>query len=62
MWILTTTSEPQSLYCGPDTGWVGETPPAPPTPAEQAMKFATKQDADDYAKKYGMKADAVELP
>jgi len=59
--VLETAAEPKKLYCGPDIGWLEITPPPPPTPEEQAMKFATKQEADDYAKKYGIKAYVIEV-
>jgi hypothetical protein len=59
--VLVTTAEPKRLYCGPDVGWVEETPPAPPTPEEQAQGFTDKVSADAYAQKYGIKADAIQL-
>lgn len=60
--ILVTKADPKLVYCGPDTGWVPETPPQPPTPEEQAQGFATKEDADKYATQHGMSADVIQLP
>ena len=60
-WVLETKADPIRLYCGPDIGWLESTPKPPLTPEEQAMKFNSQQEADDYAKKYNMQATSVEV-
>lgn len=50
------------IYAGPDKGWIPASPPEPPAPEDEAQQFATAEDAQAYAAKYGIKADAVEIP